>query len=108
MTAQPRRYSANSLVDVYVARNACHHQDDALSLVEQIHLGGAPTFWSGVCRQRRQTPIPQQFGHNLGTFDQFANASFPTTAILQPLPHHVALPADKVRGVMNSQIVWSF
>jgi hypothetical protein len=23
-------------------------------------------------------------------------------------PHHVALPADKVRGVMNSQIVWSF
>jgi hypothetical protein len=23
-------------------------------------------------------------------------------------PHHVALPADKVRGVMNSNIVWSF
>src|SRR5258707_1159387 len=23
-------------------------------------------------------------------------------------PHHVALSADKVRGVMNSQIVWSF
>jgi hypothetical protein len=23
-------------------------------------------------------------------------------------PHHVALPADKVRGVMNSHIVWSF
>jgi hypothetical protein len=23
-------------------------------------------------------------------------------------PHHVVLPADKVRGVMNSQIVWSF
>jgi hypothetical protein len=23
-------------------------------------------------------------------------------------PHHVALPADKVRGVVNSQIVWSF
>ena len=23
-------------------------------------------------------------------------------------PHHVALPADNVRGVMNSQIVWSF
>jgi hypothetical protein len=22
-------------------------------------------------------------------------------------PHHVALPADKVRGVVNSQIVWS-
>jgi hypothetical protein len=22
--------------------------------------------------------------------------------------HHVALSADKVRGVMNSQIVWSF
>ena len=23
-------------------------------------------------------------------------------------PHHVALSADKVRGVMNSQTVWSF
>jgi len=23
-------------------------------------------------------------------------------------PHHVALPANKARGVMNSQIVWSF
>jgi hypothetical protein len=23
-------------------------------------------------------------------------------------PHHVALSADKVRGVVNSQIVWSF
>jgi hypothetical protein len=23
-------------------------------------------------------------------------------------PHHVALSADKVRGVMNSQVVWSF
>jgi hypothetical protein len=23
-------------------------------------------------------------------------------------PHHVTLPADKVRGVMNSQIVWGF
>ncbi len=23
-------------------------------------------------------------------------------------PHHVALSADKVRGVKNSQIVWSF
>src|SRR5215467_11523191 len=23
-------------------------------------------------------------------------------------PHHVALSADEVRGVMNSQIVWSF
>jgi len=23
-------------------------------------------------------------------------------------PHHVALSADKVRGVMNSNIVWSF
>ena len=23
-------------------------------------------------------------------------------------PHHVALPADKVRGVMNSNVVWSF
>jgi hypothetical protein len=23
-------------------------------------------------------------------------------------PHHVALPADKVHGVMNSHIVWSF
>src|SRR5215470_4415884 len=23
-------------------------------------------------------------------------------------PHHVALPADKVLGVMNNQIVWSF
>lgn len=23
-------------------------------------------------------------------------------------PHHVALSADRVRGVMNSQIVWSF
>jgi hypothetical protein len=23
-------------------------------------------------------------------------------------PHHVALSADKVRGVMNSKIVWSF
>jgi hypothetical protein len=23
-------------------------------------------------------------------------------------PHHVALPADKVRGVMNSHVVWSF
>jgi hypothetical protein len=23
-------------------------------------------------------------------------------------PHHVALPANKVRGAMNSQIVWSF
>jgi hypothetical protein len=23
-------------------------------------------------------------------------------------PHHVALPSEKVRGVMNSQIVWSF
>src|SRR5258708_7152755 len=23
-------------------------------------------------------------------------------------PHHVALSADKVRGVMNSHIVWSF
>jgi hypothetical protein len=23
-------------------------------------------------------------------------------------PHHVALPAEKVRGVRNSEIVWSF
>ncbi len=23
-------------------------------------------------------------------------------------PHHVALPADKVRGVKNSQIIWGF
>jgi hypothetical protein len=23
-------------------------------------------------------------------------------------PHHVALSAGKVRGVMNSQIIWSF
>jgi hypothetical protein len=23
-------------------------------------------------------------------------------------PHHIALSADKVRGVQNSQIVWSF
>jgi hypothetical protein len=23
-------------------------------------------------------------------------------------PHHLAISADKVRGVMNSQIVWSF
>jgi hypothetical protein len=23
-------------------------------------------------------------------------------------PHHVALPAERVRGVVNSQIVWNF
>jgi hypothetical protein len=23
-------------------------------------------------------------------------------------PHHVALPAEKVRGVRNSEVVWSF
>ncbi len=23
-------------------------------------------------------------------------------------PHHVALPADKVRGVRNSEVVWGF
>jgi hypothetical protein len=30
------------------------------------------------------------------------------TDIKRHWPHHVALSADKVRGVMNSQIVWSF